>query len=543
MAEPNRGGAGGGQDGWTPERSVAGRRNPWSIVAVISIATFMTVLDTSIANVALNHIAGGMAISYDEATWVTTSFLVATAVIVPISGWLATVIGRKRYYMISVALFSAASLLCGLSPNLTVLITARILQGIAGGGLAPVEQSMLVDTFPPRQRSLAFAAYGVVVIAGPVLGPVIGGWITDNASWHWCFLINVPVGALSLFLVNLFVDEPAALLRDRKDILKGGLKVDIGGFLLVGGFLAFLELTLDRGQREDWFSSPFIIACATLSGLCLLLAIPWELSRKDPIVPISMFARRNFGIASIFLLITGMIIFGTTQFIPQMLQQVLGYTATDAGMAMTAGGLATIVMLPVSGVLSSRVDSRLLIGFSFAIQGVAMWHMSHLDTQMSFASAAFARMLQSVGLPFLFVPITTIAYVGLKPNESNQASALMNVARNLGGTIGISSVQTLLAQRSQFHQAHMAEQLNPLNPNYVAGVARIAQVLTARGQPQAQASQEAVGVLYRAVGQQSQMLSYVDIFHILMIVVFAAIPLLLLMRGKPAGEQAAGGAA
>jgi DHA2 family multidrug resistance protein len=533
----------GADDGWTPERSVAGQRNPWSIVAVISIATFMTVLDTSIANVALNHIAGGMAITYDEATWVTTSFLVATAVIVPISGWLANVIGRKRYYMMSVALFSGASLLCGMSPNLTFLIIARVLHGMAGGGLAPVEQSMLVDTFPPRQRSLAFAAYGVVVIAGPVLGPVIGGWITDNYSWRWCFLINVPIGALSLFLVHLLVDEPTALKRDRAALLKGGLKVDIGGFLLVGGFLAFLELTLDRGQREDWFSSPFILACSTLSGLCLLLAIPWELSRDDPIVPIRMFARRNFGIASIFLLITGMIIFGTTQFIPQLLQQVLGYTATDAGMAMTAGGLATIAMLPISGVLSSRIDPRLLIGFSFAIQGLAMGHMSHLNTQMSFASAALARMFQAVGLPFLFVPITNIAYVGLKPNESNQASALMNVARNLGGTLGISSVQTLLAQRSQYHQARMVEQLNPLNPNYVQGLARTSHVLAAAGQPPAQAQQQAVGLLYRQVGQQAQMLSYVEVFHILMLVVFAAIPLLLLMQGRKPGEAPAAGGA
>ncbi len=537
------GASAGGEDGWTPERSVAGKRNPWSIVAVISIATFMTVLDTSIANVALNHIAGAMAISYDEATWVTTSFLVATAVIVPISGWLATVIGRKRYYMMSVALFAAASLLCGLAPNLTILIIARVLQGAAGGGLAPVEQSMLVDTFPPRQRSLAFAAYGVVVIAGPVLGPVIGGWITDNYSWHWCFLINVPIGALSLFLVNIFVDEPEALARDREHLVKNGLKVDIGGFLLVGGFLAFLELTLDRGQRLDWFSSPFIIACTVLSAVCLLLAIPWELSRPDPIVPLGMFGRRNFGIASIFMLITGVIIFGTTQFIPQMLQQVIGYTATDAGLAMTAGGLATIVMLPISGVLGTKVDARLLIGFSFLVQGLAMLNLSHLDTQMSFGSVALARMYQSIGVPFLFVPITTIAYIGLKPDESNQASALMNVARNLGGTIGISSVQTLLAQRAQFHQSRLVEGLNPLNPEYVAAVSRMSQGLMGRGQAAGQTQQESAGLIYRSLSQQAQMLSYVEVFHILMIVVFAAIPLLLIMQGKTPGEESPSGGA
>jgi DHA2 family multidrug resistance protein len=524
---------------WTPERSVAGRRNPWSIVAVISIATFMTVLDTSIANVALNHIAGGLAVSYDEATWITTSFLVSTAVVIPISGWLATVIGRKRYYMISVALFSASSFLCGIAPNLTFLILARILQGAAGGGLAPVEQSMLVDTFPPQKRSLAFAAYGVVVVAGPVLGPVIGGWITDNYSWHWCFLINVPVGALSLFLVNLFVDEPEVLRRDKEKELQGGLKVDILGFLGVGGFLGFLEVTLDRGQREDWFSSPVILATATLSGLCLLFAIPWELSRRDPIVPIRMYGRRNFGIASIFMLITGTILFGTTQFIPQLLQQVIGYTATEAGLALTLGGIAIVCMLPVSGVLSSKVDARWLIGFSFLVQGLALWNMSRLDTQLSFASAALARMWQAIGLPFLFVPITNIAYVGLRREESNQASALMNVARNLGGTFGISAVQTILAQRSQWHQSRLVERLNPLNPNFANGVTQLGQTLAAHGVPKAQARQSAMAMLYKGMAQQAQMLSYIDVFRVLMWVVFAALPLLLLLQGRTPARRSA----
>jgi len=533
-------GGGGGDDGWTPARSVAGNRNPWSIVAVISIATFMTVLDTSIANVALDHIAGGLAVSYDEATWVTTSFLASTAIIIPISGWLANVIGRKRYYMMSVALFTLASFLCGIAPNLTFLVMARVLQGAAGGGLASVEQSMLVDTFAPKQRGMAFAAYGAVVIVGPVLGPVIGGLITDNASWHWCFLINVPVGALSLLLVNLFVDEPKALIEDRKKLLSKGLKVDFVGFILVALFLGLLEVTLDRGQRDDWFSSPFILTTAIISAVSLLFFIPWELTRDDPIVPIAMFGQRNFGIASIFLLIVGVIIFGTTQFIPQLLQQVIGYTATDAGLALTAGGLATIFVMPISGLLSGKVDPRLIVGAAFTVQGLALWNMSHLDTQLSFSSAAFARMLQSVGLPFLFVPITTIAYVGLKPQESNQASALMNVARNLGGTIGISTVQTLLAQRSQFHQARLVETLNPLNPNYTSGLAGAGQALAAQGQPQVDAMRQATALIYRGLGQQAQMLSYVDVFHTLMIVVFGVIPLLLLMQG---GKSAQGGGA
>jgi len=531
---------GGDNDGWTPARSVAGKRSPWSIVAVISIATFMTTLDSSIANVALNHIAGSLAVSYDEATWVSTSFLASTAIIIPISGWLADVVGRKRYYMFSVALFTIASFMCGIAPNITFLIIARVIQGAAGGGLASVEQSMLVDTFPPKLRGLAFAAYGGVVIVGPVVGPVLGGVITDNASWHWCFLINVPVGLLSLVLVNLFVDEPLALVNDRKKLLKAGLKVDVIGFILVALFLGLLEVTLDRGQTDDWFSSPFILTTAIIAAVSLLLFIPWELTRDEPIVPIAMFAQRNFAIASFFTLITGVIIFSSTQFIPQLLQQVIGYTATDAGLALTAGGAATLFVLPVVGVMSGRVDARLLVGIAFVVQAFAFWNMSGLDTQLSFASAAMARLYQSVGLPFLFVPITTIAYIGLKPSQSNQASALLNVARNLGGTLGISSVQTMLAQRGQFHQARLTEQLNSLNPNYTSAVTQTAQALQGQGQSPVDATSQATALIYQSLERQTQMLSYIDVFHTLMLLVILAIPLLLLMQGGKGGQ---GGAA
>lgn len=450
---------------WSVERSVAGKRNPWTIIAVISIATFMVVLDTSIANVALQHIAGGLAASYDESTWVITSFLVANAVIVPISGWLADVIGRKRYYMISVAL-TLASLLCGLAPSLGFLVVARVLQGIGGGGLAPVEQSMMVDTFPPAKRGAAFAAYGVVVIVGPILGPTLGGWITDNLSWHWVFLINLPVGLLSLALVTIFVEEPPALRKERRKLLSKGLRIDWQGFVLLALFLGGLEVTLDRGQREDWFSSPLITAFAVISGVALITFIPWELTRRDPIVHLRLFARRNFRISNIFMLLMGVIIFGTTQFIPQLLQEVLGYTATNAGLALTMGGIATLFVMPISGFLSGRVDPRYLIAFALLTQGVAMWNMGTLDTQMSFDDAATARLIQSISLPFLFIPITAMAYVGLDPRFNNQASALLNAARNLGGTFGISLVQTMLARESQIHQARYAETLNPLNPNY-----------------------------------------------------------------------------
>jgi DHA2 family multidrug resistance protein len=532
--------AGAGAEGWTPERSVAGKRNPWTIIAVISIATFMVVLDTSIANVALAHIAGSLSASYDEATWVITSFLVANAIIIPISGWLADVIGRKRYYMISVGLFTASSLLCGLSGSLSFLVIARILQGIGGGGLAPVEQSMMADTFPPEKRGLAFAAYGIVVIVGPILGPSLGGWITDSYSWHWVFLINVPIGVLSLVLVSIFVNEPQALRKRSKEIRKRGLNVDIVGFLLVALFLGCLEVTLDRGQRDDWFSSATIVTTATICFAAFMAFIPWELTRKDPIVHIKLFGQRNFAIANVFMMIMGMIVFGTTQFIPQLLQQVLGYTATNAGLALTAGGLVTVLVMPFAGILTGRVDSRWLIGIALFIQGFAMWNMSGLNTLMSFDDAAIARMIQSVGLPFLFIPVTSVAYVGLKPSDNNQASALMNVSRNLGGTFGISLVQTMLERRAQVHQAQYVESLNPLNPNYVHGIQQATHALMGQGLAKADAMRAATAELYQSLLQQAQMLSYIDVFHTLMWVVFGVVPLVFLMRKPPKNTQSAG---
>jgi DHA2 family multidrug resistance protein len=527
--------------GWTPERSVAGKRNPWSIIAVISIATFMVVLDTSIANVALGHIAGSLSASYDEAAWVITSFLVANAIVIPISGWLADVFGRKPYYMFSVALFTLSSLACGLSVSLPMLIVARILQGIGGGGLAPVEQSMMVDTFPPAKRGAAFAAYGVVVIVGPIFGPTLGGWITDAYSWHWVFLINVPIGIASLVLVSLFVEEPEALKRQSRRLRERGLRIDYIGFLLAALFLGCLEITLDRGQRDDWFSSGLICTTATICTLSFLAFIPWELAQDEPIINIKLFKNGNFIISNIFMLLMGLIVFGTTQFIPQLLQEVLGYTATNAGLALTAGGVATLLVMPLAGFLSTRVDPRLLIGFALAMQAIALWNMAGLDTGMSFRDAAVARMIQSVALPFLFVTITNIAYVGLSPKQNNQASALMNVSRNLGGTFGISLVQTMLARQGQVHQAQYVETLNPLNPNYVSGLARIAHGLTANGLSQVEATRAASAQLYRSLGQQAEMLSYIDVFHVLMWVVIAVLPLVLLLK-KPDKLKGGGGA-
>ena len=519
---------------WTPARSAAGDRNPWLIVGVISIATFMEVLDTSIANVSLAHIAGALSASQDQAAWVLTSYLVANAIIIPISGWLSDVIGRKRYYMISVALFTLSSLCCGLAPNLPMLIVARILQGIGGGGLAPSEQSILADTFPPKKRGQAFAAYGVVVVCGPVLGPTLGGYITDNISWHWIFLINVPIGILSLFLVQALVTEPEVLKKERKQKLRGGLKVDYIGFALIALGLGCLELTLDRGEREDWFGSSFILATAIIAGLSLIVLVFWELARKDPIINLRLLGNRNFSITLMFMMATGMVLYSTTALIPQMLQEVFGYTSTSAGLAMTTGGVATLIAMPLVGTIAGRVDTRLLLIPALLMQAVALWVMSHWSTDISYGDAAQGRLLSAVALPFLFIPINTAAYVGLKPDQTNQASALLNVARNLGGTFGIAIGQAMLIERGQFHQSRLVEGLNPLNPTYTETIGQIAAAI---GDTTGD-SVGAMAVLAQQAGRQAQMLSFIDVFHTFMVIVLIITPLgLLLRQGKAQGAH------
>jgi DHA2 family multidrug resistance protein len=522
--------------GWDPSRSAAGPYSPWLIVSLISLPTFMEVLDTSIANVSLDHIAGGLSISNDQATWVLTSYLVANAIIIPISGWLSDAIGRKRYFMISIALFTISSFLCGIAPNLTSLVLARVFQGIGGGGLAPVEQSILADTFPPNKRGMAFAAFAIVVVVGPVLGPTLGGYITDHASWHWIFLINVPVGIAALFLVQIFVDEPATIRKERAEMLRRGLRIDYIGVLLVALGLGFLEITFDRGERKDWFASGLIIFTACASAISLIALVIWEWNHDDPVVDIKLLKNRNFALTVLVMGVTGMILFGTTQLIPQMLQQVLGYSSMKAGLALTAGGLATLVAVPFAGRLSDKVDVRYLLFPALLVQAAALWNMSHLDADISFGDAAMARLYQSMALPFLFVPINAIAYVGLPQRSTAQASSLLNVFRNLGGTLGISVSQTLLASGMQRHQAVLVERLNPLDPNYNDWMATAGNLFGGPG------DQTTLAVLYQQVQRQASMLAFLDVFRTLMIVVLVVAPVALLMR-KPKGKQAGGGMA
>jgi MFS transporter, DHA2 family, multidrug resistance protein len=515
--------------GWDPSRSAAGHRNPWLVAVIVSIATFMVVLDTAIANVSLRYIAGSLAASVDESTWVVTTYLIANAVVLPASGWLSNVIGRKRFYMICVALFTVSSLFCGLAPSLSSLIFFRILQGLGGGGMPTSEQAILADTFPPQQRGQAFALYGVAVIVAPTVGPTIGGWITDNFSWHWIFFINVPIGLISLALVHWFVDEPEVLERERHERLVGGLKVDWVGFALIAVALGSLEVVLDRGQIDDWFKSDTIITFSLIAAASFLVFVPWEINHDEPIVELRLLFHRQFGMAFLVMLMIGAILFGSNQIMPQLLQTTFPYTAMLSGLAMMPGGLAMLVVMPVAGQVSSRFQPKYLMVLGLAGIVLSMWYSTSLTPDASFDYFGWVRVYQTVGLPFLFIPINTVAYDGLPRNKTNQASALMNVARNLGGGIGISLANVVLYQRTQFHQARLVENTVPSSPVFHSTVQQLTQYFMSHGASASEANGQAMGFIGQLIQMQATIMAYIDVFHVCAIVAAVMIPLVLIL--------------
>jgi DHA2 family multidrug resistance protein len=511
-------------------RSAAGRHSPWLIAGIISIASFMEVLDTTIANVALRYIAGGLAAGLDESTWILTSYLISNAIILPVSGWLSNMIGRKRFYMGCVAIFTVSSLMCALSTSLTQIIFFRVLQGVGGGGLAPTEQSMLADSFPPESRSKAFAVYALTVVVAPAIGPVLGGYLTDTFSWHWIFLINVPVGLLSLILVALFVDEPEALKEDRRALMSGGLIVDWLGFLLIAMGLGALQVVLDRGERDDFFASRTITFMTIVSVVSLVALIPWEWKHPQPAVDLRLFRNRSFSAASAVMFIFGFILISTTQLLPQLTQQLMGYDATTAGLTLGAGGFAALCMVPIAGQLSGKIiQPKYLIIMAFLGSGAALIHLSSLYISMSFWSVSWARVFQSVFLPFLFVSITAASYSGIPPDKTNEASAIINLMRNLGGSVGVAAATTMLAWQTQRHHARLAESVSPLSRHF--GI-----YLSQSGM----SGDAAIRSIDRVVQAQASILSYLDIFWLWGIGAFLVWPVGLLIRNVQKGREARG---
>jgi DHA2 family multidrug resistance protein len=512
------------------------RFNPWLIALTVTLASFMEVLDTSIANVALPHIAGSVSASEDEATWVLTSYLVSNAIILPLSGWFSLLIGRKHFYMVCVVVFTLSSFLCGIAPTLGLLVFFRVLQGIGGGGLQPSEQAILADTFLPKQRGMAFAIYGVAVVTAPAIGPTLGGWITDNFSWRWIFFINIPVGVVSLFLTSFMVDDPPYFVKERTARKKTNLRVDYWGIIFIALGLGFLQIVLDKGERDDWLASNFIRTCALISIAGLVLATYWEFRTKDPVVDLSLLKNRNFGISAFLMFMVGVVLLGSTVLIPQYLQLVMGYSATSAGMAISPGGLLVMCMLPFVGILLGQVEARWLICVGLAITSLALIHMTTFNDEISYKYAVLARCYQAAGLAFLFVPINTAAYAFVPPQKNNAASGLINLARNIGGSVGISLVTTILDRRAQFHQNRLIENTTLLNPRFNEAVTSAQRVWVQHGNGSGLDGPYAL--IMRILQRQAETLSYLDCFWMLGVAFACLIPLIFFMRKQKPGRAA-----
>jgi MFS transporter, DHA2 family, multidrug resistance protein len=493
------------------------RFNPWLIAVVVALAAFMEVLDTSIANVALPYMAGNLGASNDQSTWILTSYLVSNAIVLPISGWLASAFGRKRFFTTCLVIFTISSFLCGIAPSLSAIIFFRVLQGAGGGALQPMAQAILADTFPPEKRGLAFGLYGVTVVVAPTVGPTLGGWITDNYSWRWIFFINIPVGIIVLLLILRMIDDPP-WAKAKAGV---GSNIDyIGISLLVVGIGA-LQIMLDRGQEDDWFGSRFITTLAVLTVVGLVSLVIWEWFNKKPIIDVHLYKNLNFLGANGMMFVLGLMLFSSLVMMPLFLQTLLGYTAELAGLVLSGGSALLLFLMPLVGMLSSRVQSRYLIAFGWITLSIAMFYSTQrLDLQISFASAGWLRVAQIFGLGFLFVPINLSSYVGMPPEKSGSVAGLVNFMRNMGSSVGTSMVTTLIDRRSQVHQAYLTANTHLGSPllqrsagflnTYVAGSSG-----GAGGGPRS--AQVANALLYRSVIAQATNLAYIDTFWVLCI--------------------------
>ena len=519
--------------------------NPWVIALTVTLATFMELLDTSIANVSLPYIAGGLGRSFDEVTWILTTYLVANAVVLPMSAWLSRVFGRKNYYMACVTLFTITSFFCGIAPSLNIMLLARVLQGIGGGGLAPVEQAILVDTFPPAKRASAFALYTVAIVTAPAIGPVLGGWITDNFNWRWVFLINIPIGILSLFLTQRFVHDPPAFKAERESARTGGkLRIDYIGISLIVLGSASLEILLDRGQIDDWFGSSFIASMFIIAIICWSITIFWELRHNDPIIDLRLLADRNFAIACTFYFIFGFGLFATTTMIPQLLQSLYGYRAIDAGLVLGPGAFVITLLAPVGAQLVQRniIHPRILIIISVVTVAASMFYYSGFNLQTNYTHFASARAFQGLGYAFFFVPLSVIAYSQLRPDQNNRASSLTNLFRNWGGSFGIAFITTLSERRQSFHQSVMGANLTHSSAALQEAIHNTASYLAQHGYSKADSVRAATLFYYNQLAHQTQLLAFMDCFRLIGWITLLAVPVLFFIRpfkvgGKPSANH------
>ena len=518
--------------------------NPWVVALTVTLATFMELLDTSIANVSLPYIAGGLGRSFDEVTWILTTYLVANAVVLPMSAWLSRVFGRKNYYMACVTLFTVTSFFCGIAPSLGFMLMARVLQGIGGGGLAPVEQAILVDTFEPSKRASAFALYTVAIVTAPAIGPVLGGWITDNYNWRWVFLINIPIGILSLVLTQRFVHDPVTYAEERKTVrVNGKLRVDGIGIALIGIGSAALEILLDRGQIDDWFGSTTIVWCFVIAAVCLTSAVFWELHVADPVIDFRLLKVRNFAIANLFYFVFGVGLFASTTMIPQILQSLYGYRAIDAGLVLGPGAFVITLLAPVGAQLVQRgiIKPKILLFGAVMVVGISFIHYSRLTLAADYWHYAWSRALQGLGYAFFFVPLSVIAYSELSPAQNNKASSLTNFFRNWGGSFGIALITTMSDRRAAFHQSVVGANQVASSQTLQTTIRQMTGYLQVHGFSHADAAAAAYTRVYEQLGAQTRFLAFMDCFWVLGLMTLIAAPLVLLTRSFRVGGKAPAG--
>lgn len=514
------------------------RINPWLVAFIVSIATFMEVLDTTITNVALSHIGGSLAASQDESTWVLTSYLVSNGIILPLSGWLSNVFGRKRFFMLCIAGFTAASFACGAATSLGMLILFRLIQGLAGGGLQPTQQAIILDYFPPAKRGLVFSITGLTLIAAPVLGPTLGGLITDNFSWRWIFFINVPVGLIAMFLVNRFVDDPPHATA------QGFKSIDYIGLGLVAIGLAALQIVLDKGQQQDWFDSNFINILSIICIACLVGAVVWLVRQKDAIIDFTLFKDPGFRYSSILIFFTGFVLYSSSALLPLLVQSQFGYDATLAGLVLSPGALAIVVLMPVAGQLVGRYPARYLVMIGLTLMSIGMYYTSTFTPDMDYNHFVLMRTVQVLGLPFLFIPNSTLAFMNIPREKNNKASALFSLSRNLGGSVGISLITTYLARHQQTNQNILASHTDATNPVFQEKIATAAHALIGHGMDLATATQTATAQLYREMIRQSSLLAYQDAFRFMAVLVVGGLVIAqLLPKNNPRAKNDAAASA
>jgi len=507
--------------------------NRWIVAITVMLPTLIEIIDTSVVNVSLDHIRGSLSAGIDESTWTITSYLVSNAIIIPISGWLSRLFGRKRYLIFSISLFTFSSLMCGSSWNLQSLVFFRVLQGLGGGALQPISQAILLETFPPHQHGMAMAIFGIGIMFGPIIGPLMGGWITDNWSWHWIFYINVPIGLVSILMAFLFIVDPPYMQRIK-------MKIDYWGLLFLVIGLGCLQIVLDKGEREDWFSSGFITWMSYISISSLIMFILVEFFAENPIVNLRTFKNLSFSTGNIIMFFVFFNLFGSIVLLPIFLQTLMGYTSFLSGLALGPGGIATIIAMPIAGKLVTKINPKAILAFGIVVAGYSVHMMAQFNLQVDFNTIFWPRVVLGIGMGFLFIPLTTMTMSSIRKEEMGNATGIFNLPRNLGGSFGVAFITTMLARRAQFHQVHLVEHLSPFDRNFQIALPQISQMLQQKGFIPSLPDQGSLGLIYGEVIKQASVLSFNDVFYLLSTMMMLILPLVLLMKKGREGIPAPG---